>query len=540
MASFVGASLRNHPSPWLIGLVALFYFWHLGQVELSVTDEARSGMIVRDMLEGHYLLPRTPDGYLVEKPPAYYGACALLGSLFGVNEWTLRGVSVLAALGTLAVTAWIVRYFGTPRAAGLAVSALASNILFLTAAREALVDMMLTLFLSVGFAGYIAGRLGRISPERATGICGLAFGLAMLSKGPLGLVLPIAVCGGDALIELRGRFWVVRRPWAPILGVILLAVAVAALWYGPGLLVGKKEFLETSILSENFRMPTGHATGIGVPHRKPWYYYAEWQGMTVLPFLPLLVAVPSWLRDPANRSARLLLGSWILFGGAFFQAAVNKRFYYLLPLQPAVAAVLGLAADSWMERPGSRRWSFLATGVAVALGGIACAILPFLRVPLAGPRGPEIVAAIARHRDWVIGFGIAAALAGVGMAAAVRRGVPALRASAITLALLVVAARVGLGDRLLGDFDRTRPFVREMTAKIPDTARPAIYPPIVGYSLDFYWPKPVPRDAAAALDADYVLIGQAHQQDLPWAWEEVGSWRYGDADRTVKLVHRLP
>src|SRR6516164_7800892 len=125
----VGASIRNHPVAWLLGLVAILYFWDLGRVELSVTDEARSGMIARDMLEGNFLLPRTPDGYLVEKPPAYYATCALLGATFGVNEWTLRGVSAMAALATLAATAWIVLFFGRPRAAALAVAALASNVL---------------------------------------------------------------------------------------------------------------------------------------------------------------------------------------------------------------------------------------------------------------------------------------------------------------------------------------------------------------------------------------------------------------------------
>jgi hypothetical protein len=135
---------------------------------------------------------------------------------------------------------------------------------------------------------------------------------------------------------------------------------------------------------------------------------------------------------------------------------------------------------------------------------------------------------------------MAALAVGAGMAAVFRRGPAARMASAVALALLVVAARVGLGDRFIGDFDRTRPFVREMAARIPETAQPVIYPPIVGYSIDFYWPKPVARNASTALDADYVLIAQSKQQELPWAWEELGAWKYGDADRTVKLVRRLP
>jgi len=387
----------------------------------------------------------------------------MLGSAFGVNEWTLRGVSVLAALAALAATARIVLLFGTPRAAALAVAALASNVLFFTAARTALVDMVLTLCLTVGFAGYIAGRLGRISPERATGICGVSFGLAMLAKGPLGLVLPIAVCGGDFLIETRGRFWSVRRPWAPALGAVFLAIAVSILWYGPGLALGKGEFLETSILSENVRMPMGHPTGIGVAHSKPPHYYAIWQAMAVLPFLPLLVAVPAWLRDPAHRAPRLLLGCWIGIGFLFFQVFHSKRFYYLLPLQPAVAVVLGLAADAWIERKDARRWSFLATGALVLVAGLGAAAVPFLPLKLGGPRGGELVAAVSRHGAWVVAFGIGVAGTGAAVAWASRRGPSALRAAAVALAVAVVAVKVGLGDRLQGDFDRSRPFVREMS-----------------------------------------------------------------------------
>jgi hypothetical protein len=62
-------SLSPDKDGWLlIGFLALLFCWNLGRVELSVTDEARSAVIVRDMVEdGHWLLPRTPDGYLCEK-----------------------------------------------------------------------------------------------------------------------------------------------------------------------------------------------------------------------------------------------------------------------------------------------------------------------------------------------------------------------------------------------------------------------------------------------------------------------------------------
>lgn len=536
------STCRNHPAAWLIGLVGLLYLWNLGTVELSVTDEARSGMIVKDMLEGNWLLPRTPDGFLVEKPPAFYGSCALLGSVFGVNEWTLRLVSVLAALGTLAVTAWLVRLFGSPRAAWVAVAALASNAVFLECARDAMVDMMLTFFLSVGFAGYAAGKLGRISLERATGICGIAFGLALLSKGPLGLALPIAVCGGDFMIETKGRLWRLRRPLAPVLGVLLLAVAVSALWYVPGLLAGKGEFLETSILSENFRMPLGQSTGIGGVHKRPPYYYAVVQLCALLPALPLLATLPAWWRDPSSRHARRVLACWAAFGFLLFQAVSNKRFYYLVTLQPAFAAMIGLAADRWAEQKDAKRWSFTGSGVILALAGVAALVAAFVQ-PSVGRRSAEITAAVLKHREWIAAAGVLIAALGAGMLVAVRRGPPALLASAAALALLVIAARVGAGDPVQAEFNRSRPFVLENAPRVPADARPVIYPPIHGYSVDFYWPAKVPRDADAARSAEYVFINPANLPALGGKVDQIGVWRYdktNNPERDVLLVKRQP
>jgi 4-amino-4-deoxy-L-arabinose transferase-like glycosyltransferase len=540
MASTLGALLNRRPLLWLLGLTAVLYLWNLSRVELSVTDEARSAMIVRDMQAGHWLLPRTPDGYLVEKPPVFYGTCALLGSVFGVNEWTLRGVSVLAMLGTLALTAWIVRLYGSPRAALIAVVALASNMFVLSSGRDAMVDMMLTFFLTAGFAGYYAGRLGRITPEHSTGICGLAFGLAVLCKGPLGLALPIAVCGGDLLMESRGRFWTVRRVWAPALGSLLLACVVASLWYVPGLIRGKGEFLETSILSENFRMPTGHASGIGVAHHKPWHYYLLRQLAGFLPVLPLLATLPAWFRAKESGVARRQLAAWALFGFLLFQIASNKRYYYLVTIQPAIAVMIGLAADAWAIRIGAKRWSFLLTGVLAILAGLVVTALAFAPQWLQSQRGGEISAAIVRHRAWIIAFTAALTAAGVGLVAACRRGPTLVLVAASALALLVVAVRTGAGDRFEADFNRSRPFIEATFSKVPPTAQPVIWPPIWGYSLDFYWPQPLVRDAAAAHSAEYVFINRLHLSELEGAVETLGTWRYGDVDRDILLVRRLP
>jgi 4-amino-4-deoxy-L-arabinose transferase-like glycosyltransferase len=150
-------NMQRLPLAGFLALAAFFYAWRLGAAELLETDECRSGVIVRDMVEeGRWLLPRTPDGYPTEKPILYYGLCALLALPLGVNEWTLRLVSGVMALGTLGLTWRLARFYGPSRAAAVAVVALMSNTLFLTWARTAMVDMTFTFFFTAGLTAYAA------------------------------------------------------------------------------------------------------------------------------------------------------------------------------------------------------------------------------------------------------------------------------------------------------------------------------------------------------------------------------------------------
>ncbi|MCI0658677.1 MAG: phospholipid carrier-dependent glycosyltransferase [Acidobacteria bacterium] len=403
----------------LIALFGVLYLWNLSTIELSDTDEGRSGLIVRDMVEGgNWLLPRTPDGYLCEKPLAYYGTAALLGSAFGIHEWTLRGVSILAALLSLLCTGIVVRmYSSSSRASRLAVAILASNILFLFSARQAMVDMTLTCFVTLGLMFYFAGRTNRLGRWPAAALAGVAFGFAVLSKGPVGIVLPGTVVVVDALLSTRSRLNATRPAWGPVVSASALAVVISMAWYLPGLLKGGREFLETSVLSESFRMPIGRAEGIGVAHRRPIYYYFVYQLIAVLPAFPLLPTLVRWIRDRESDPARLHLGAWFLGGFLLFLAATNKRFYYLVPIQPAVAAAIALAAERALAQAPRRLLTVPAVVLSTLLGiaALAAAALVLKPTLLQGlGRGGAYVDALKNHRV-AVGFA-AAALLGMGTA----------------------------------------------------------------------------------------------------------------------------
>ncbi len=527
----------DRPGWALIGILALLFCWNLGRVELSVTDEARSAVLVRDMVEdGHWLLPRTPDGYLCEKPLAYYGTAALLGTLFGINEWTLRLVSVLMGVATLLMTWILARLYGPPRAARIAVVALASNILFIGSARDAMVDMTLAFFLTAGLTAHFAARLGRLAPMKGAALAGLAFGLALLTKGPLGLALPVAVVGGDALLEHRGRFWRALSWWKEGLVTVVVALALSCVWYVPGYLRGGKEFLETCVLSESFYMPLGKARGIGVSHTKSPFYYLGIQLACVLPMLPLLPTLVGWVRDSDSGVARRQLLAWLGFGFLLFQVASNKRVYYLIPLQPAVAVMIALAAERALRRDSEvlLRRSAMIAGSIIVLGVVALGIVGMTPSMLSSIRDGTVSAALGRHKYWIatgcfVLFVVAGRLTQAGSSQA-RVG------WSCALAVLIAAFRFGVGDRVEAEFNRTRPFVQAMAPEVPVGQTPVIIPPIRGYSLEFYWPRRLVRDEALARRSRYILVPRQKLATIPTPYETLGTWKYGPEGRDDVLL----
>ncbi|HVE42416.1 MAG TPA: glycosyltransferase family 39 protein [Planctomycetota bacterium] len=531
-------SLSPDKDGWLlIGFLALLFCWNLGRVELSVTDEARSAVIVRDMVEdGHWLLPRTPDGYLCEKPLAYYGTAALLGTLLGINEWTLRLVSVFLGIATLLMTWILARLYGPPRAARIAVVALASNILFIGSARDAMVDMTLAFFLTAGLTAHFAARLGRLSPMKGALLAGLAFGFALLSKGPLGLAFPIAVVGGDAILEHRGRFWRAAVWWKEGLVTAVVALAIACLWYVPGILRGGKEFVETSILSENFRMPVGEAKGIGVSHKKPPLYYLGIQLACILPMLPLLPTLVGWVRDSASGVARRNLLAWLCFGFLLFQIPVNKRVYYLIPLQPAVAVMIALAAERALRRESDvvLRRSAMIAGSIIVLGVVALGIVGMTPSMLSSIRDGTVSAALGHQKVWIASGCFILFLAAARLIQASTSG--ARVGWSCVLAVLIIAFRFGVGDRVESEFNRTRPFVEAMAPEVPIAQTPVIIPPIRGYSLEFYWPRRLVRDEALAQHSRYILVPRQKLATIPTPYETLGTWKYGPEGRDDVLL----
>lgn len=510
----------------------------LGRPELSDADECRSGVLVRALLDGQSVFSvRTPDGYLCEKPPLFYLLSAAAVAWVDSDEAGLRAVSVLFGLGILLLTGFLARLYAGPRAAWPAAAALAANPLFLRNLRQALPDMTLSFFVLASWTAWRAARAGVLRPWPAAVWGGLFAGLATLSKGPLGLFLPgVAVAG-----ELLWEAWRSRRlsgRTCALLGIAgILAVGLALLWYLPAALVNGREFLETSVLEENFRMPLGKPQGIGVSHRKPWFYYL---GVQLTALWPALLVLPSGiraLRDPLwRRAARDAL----FFGGLgflLFQLAANKRAHYLLPLQPVGALLVGLAAAR-AACPSARsdRACAAAFGLVVTLAGLAAlaaALQPAEILP------PHLRPMVFPHRAPLALCALAAWVAGA-MALSTAWNPHCRIASLLTGAAFLSACAAGiLHTSLRAEQNRTARFVKEASAKLPPGAVPVLIGPVHGYALDYYWPGGFRRSAPGNEPPTYLLVRRSRLESIPNPFVTLAVWDGGAPDRDVLLLRRL-
>jgi len=161
------------------------------------------------------------------------------------------------------------------------------------------------------------------------------FGLAMLSKGPLGLLLP-----GLVLVVWLG----LQRDWRRILELAplsLIALLVYGAWYVNNAQAMGWGKMFDEFYAQNFeRFLTSENRG----HGQPWYYYLRNFWLDFSPWSWLFPPALWWLyRSEKWRDRNIQLALlWFFIFLAFLSMAATKRQLYLLPAFPPVALLVGV------------------------------------------------------------------------------------------------------------------------------------------------------------------------------------------------------
>ena len=323
---------------------ACLFLVGLGKMPLTDPDEVFYAQTAREMLDrDEWVTPYIFGEPQFEKPPLSYWLTILSYKAFGVNEFGARfPFALLGLIGVLGI--YLFGKITVNRRTGfLSAVILATGVKYLALARAAVTDMALTVCILYAFLFFFYGYLAEQGKKKWYLLTSLCLGLAVLTKGPVGVVLPVAIVGIFLIVTKDLK----RLKEFPFFSGIFLFLAVSLPWYllaykahGP-LLLGEFFGFHNIV---RFLHPE-HKIG------DVFYYYVP---VVIAGFAPwtvfLLSGVWQFLVDKKAevRKIGVFLASWILVIFIFFSASRTKLPTYVFPFYPALAVLVGCAWDRFL------------------------------------------------------------------------------------------------------------------------------------------------------------------------------------------------
>jgi 4-amino-4-deoxy-L-arabinose transferase-like glycosyltransferase len=351
------ANLIAYVSAGLIVVVCLFS--HLGAIGLVGPDEPRYAWIARAMAtSGDWVTPRLYGQPWFEKPVLYYWAAALGFLAHLPAEWAARLPSAFAALVAAAAIGWLGWKFYATESSPFASPFLIAPLIFSTSvaaigfARAAGPDMLFSAALTLAMASgaMVLSRRGVLRSEngnRATNapsdhlalaLFGASLGLAVLAKGPAGVLLAAGAIGIWALAISRWRdAFRLAHPFA-----IAVFCVVALPWYVLCAL-RNPDFLRVFIFQHNFER---YLTPM-FQHRQPFWYFVPVLLLGLLPWTACLwpalqEGLQLWRQKSWSSSPGFFFGCWAVFPFLFFSFSQSKLPGYIVPAIPSLALLIAV------------------------------------------------------------------------------------------------------------------------------------------------------------------------------------------------------
>ncbi len=498
--------------PLLLAYGAALFLLTVGNYPLYTKGEPREAETILEIVNGGGIILPMRAGIEVPSKPLLMHWTAAIASVFagGLDERIVRLPSALFAIAGILACYFYVRLLFDSSVALVGALMLGSTFQYLQAGTAARVDMTLTFFMEVAFFEFLLIAEGL---TRRRMLLYVAIALAVLSKGPVGLVLPLATAAVFIVVQRRSDL---PRTLALGRGAAVVAV-LAGSWYVAAAIVGGREFIDRQILAENVLrlIPLGEFTE---GHAHPFYYL---EIALLAGFMPWTAMLPVAALEAVVRRARPIdarmqyLLIWFVVVLVFYSFAQSKRAVYLLALYPALATLVAVYLTDLMRTcdraPTLTRLTAIAAGLGflgAGAGGIIAAVVMLVWPPtleallvLVDIRASGFVTALSEAvvAGWYLAapFAVITMIAGIALLrgrASIERLVAAIAAgfaaASIATNLVVLPA--------LGNALGLKQFAND-AMKIVDNA-PAAYLQGLNYGFAYYsgrnFPVVAARDSA--------------------------------------------
>jgi 4-amino-4-deoxy-L-arabinose transferase-like glycosyltransferase len=350
----------------LLFAAAVLFFAGLGRLPLLEPDEGRNAEVAREMLaSGDWITPHFNSLTYLDKPAVYFWMVAASLKAFGISEGAARLPSAVMAAATLLLVWFLARrMFGD--SAGLRAGVVFGSCpLVIVFAREVIFDMTLTFFVTLAMVAFWLAEESDFRRPLPDLLMFGAMGVAIITKGPVGILLPLL---SIVIYEaVRGHWRELKRlrwGWG-----LLVFFAVALPWF-IAVSVRNPDFPRYALWYESLkRFATGSAhRGGGI-----LYYLPVYLGGLFPWSLFLLLAAWNRLRrwrelKQAEGRPVLFLLCWAVLVFGFFTVSQSKLPGYFLPAVVPLSILMRVAWRDVGKDAQARPPDWLTAGFALLLG----------------------------------------------------------------------------------------------------------------------------------------------------------------------------
>ncbi|MFA0743872.1 MAG: hypothetical protein LASZOEIN_000655 [Candidatus Fervidibacter sp.] len=323
---------------WALLALAIFLcFWGNDKTPLFDTDEPRYAQAAKEMMQrGDWVLPTFNGQPRYAKPVMFYWLLIAAYKIFGVNEFAARFWS-----GVAAIVIALLLYFALRTIFGQG-SALAASLCWLTSiaalifAHAAITDMVLVAFMTGAIIALWVGLVTNCTFWFL--LASVSMGFTVLTKGPVGVVLPLMVFAVSAIIHRPAVSVPLRHLVAIGVGCLILFLATVLPWYVAVSIRTNGEFLRQFLLVENV---SRYAQGSKLP---------LWVHLAYFPVTAFVLAFPwsafsIWMLSPLSgltdeqKQWLTLLKVWAILPVLVFSFSQTKNPQYVLLAVPALTSL---------------------------------------------------------------------------------------------------------------------------------------------------------------------------------------------------------
>ena len=354
-----------------IFLLATAVLLLIGNAWLAITDpvESNYALTAREMLEsGDYISPRIYGSYWYDKPIFFYWELILGFKIFGVNEFGARFFPAVFALLNVGLVYWFAKKLYGAKTAFCSALIFSTTTSFFYLSKAVITDMAFIFFFNAVLVSFY---MAYSSGCRRLYLASFFFaGLATLTKGPIGILMPGLILLIFLIVRKRpGEL--LRMMWLPGMAIF----CAICYWYYQMYELHGSDFITNFFGVHNFL----RATVSEHSRDDVWYYYTmifllgffPWSFLMLCQIKRRFAELREKVRARKVNESVIFLVLWAFLVNALFQMMATK---YITYTQPAFLPLAILAGCLLSDRLGMVRKVAIGAWIFYMVATFAAAV----------------------------------------------------------------------------------------------------------------------------------------------------------------------